>query len=604
MIELRQLAAGRLFEPASAPPVVRFAADELDHYLERICGVRPQRRQSERSGDAWLFLSATDVTAAEPLVVPPDAESVVVPSAQALAFAGRDARALLAAVYAWLEALGCRWSPQGRAAEHVPSVSAVRRGATPLVVRPAFARRVFTSDLGTFHYAMPERLQARRAADAAFVDWMVKAGTTGFSFIRHANDTQWLVPDLAADCARRGLGIEAGGHVLVELLPRSLFGAQPELFPLAADGQRTDLGNMCTANARALAIVGEHARRALSELPPAPFHLWGLDVLGGGWCHCAGCASLSPSDQAVRVCNAVGEGVPAGAPLFHLAYHDTLAVPTRVRPHPRVRVEFAPRERCYGHSLDDPRCEINAPFRDALAQHLEWFDGRVDVFEYYADTILFGGCAVPLVDVIAQDLAYYRRQGVQGVSCLTFGRYSLWAHGPNLLAFARGSQEPRRVAGAREEHCEGVYGGAATAMARYWAQLERAMANVVQFGDLKLPPPDAARGRQALAQTIAELPATESLLVAAAASLSAERHAAERHLLAYTRDTLTALHDWLHAVHVRDASRTTAARRAFDAALAHVEAVTLDVKGTWGAFDLEIAHAFFQAALSAGGSAD
>src|SRR4029453_4533927 len=114
------------------------------------------------------------------------------------------------------------------------------------------------------------------------------------------------------------------------------------------------------------------------------------------WCACAGCARLTPSDQAVRVCNAAAEG--GGGRIFHLAYHDTLDPPRSERPHPLVWAEFAPRERCYAHALDE-RCATNARYLRALEEHLAWFDGRVDVFEYYGDAILFGGCAVPLTRV-------------------------------------------------------------------------------------------------------------------------------------------------------------------------------------------------------------
>src|SRR5207247_2491924 len=78
----------------------------------------------------------------------------------------------------------------------------------------------------------------------------------------------------------------------------------------------------------------------------------------------------------------------------------------------------------------------------------ELFAGRVHVFEYYGDAILFGGCAVPLAEVVERDLDYYARAGVRGVSCLVFGQYSLWAYGVNLEAFARGAVVPAAAAAA------------------------------------------------------------------------------------------------------------------------------------------------------------
>ena len=53
--------------------------------------------------------------------------------------------------------------------------------------------------------------------------------------------------DAAAE-ATESLGIEVGGHALPALLPRTLFAAHPEYFPVGPDGHRTDLGNVCPSS--------------------------------------------------------------------------------------------------------------------------------------------------------------------------------------------------------------------------------------------------------------------------------------------------------------------------------------------------------------------
>src|SRR5213079_1375958 len=87
---------------------------------------------------------------------------------------------------------------------------------------------------------------------------------------------------------------------------------------------------------------------------------------------------------------------------------------------------------------------------------------------------------------------YYARAGVRGVSCLVFGQYSLWAYGVNLEAFARGAVFPTAAAGARGAHAA-RFGRAAEPVVRYLAALERVMAEVVTYGDVLLPPAEAAR---------------------------------------------------------------------------------------------------------------
>jgi hypothetical protein len=538
---------------------------------------------------AWLCLAGTDGhPPARSPDLPADHEYVAEPSGDALVLQAASPRALLAGVYALLEAAGCRWSPFGATDEHVPEGHAARR-VPRLAARPAFARRAYAADLQTWHVTMPERLADRLPHDVAFVDWMAKSGATGFQFIRHANDTDWIVPEVGAELVRRGLEVEGGGHALVELLPRGLFARHPDYFPLGPDRQRSDLGNACVSSREALALIAERARAARARIPgDSAFHLWGLDLLGGGWCACAGCERLTPSDQALRVCNATAE--VGGGRIFHLAYHDTLDPPRSERPHPRVWAEFAPRERCYAHALDE-RCTTNARYLRALVDHLAWFDGRVEVFEYYGDAILFGGCAVPLARVIARDLACYARLGVPGVSCLTFGRYSLWAYGVNVEAFARGVHDPRAAEGATAAHCARRYAAAAATMERYMARLEHAMATVVTHGDVLLPPRD--RDRAALAAVGRAAEELHALITTATGDPPTdERVAAQARLLDYTLYVLGALDAWLGGESVRALEDLSCAPQ-----LLH--GLGTDVIGTWGAYDLELTHHFFAAALRA-----
>jgi uncharacterized protein DUF4838 len=605
-MDLLCLAGGHLHhpEPASAP--VGFAAVELATYLGRLGGTVPVRRPRRGPRGAWLWLATGDREPPVAALAPPEAgEWEIRPAGDAVAIVGATPGALVRAVYALLEAAGCRWSPHGPADEYVPGRDAVVQSLTARVGRPAFARRAWVSDLATWHYTMPARLAERLPADLAFVDWMAKTGATSFLFIRHANDTQWVVPELGPALAMRGLEIEGGGHALVELLPRERFATHPEDFPVGPDGRRHDHGNACTSSPGALALVADGVRAACDAIPGASgLHLWGLDLPGGGWCHCASCAAWTPSDQALRVCNAAAERIGPGRRVFHLAYHDTLGPPRAVRPHAAVWAEFAPRERCYAHAIDDPACARNAVYRDALARHLDLFAGRVDVFEYYADAILFLGCSVPLVEVIARDLDYYALAGVRGVSCLTFGTYSLAAYGVNVEAFARGARDPAATRGARAVHCARRYGARAAAMDRYLACLEGALGSVVTDGDVGLPPrapARAARAQAGLDRALGHESELRRLLADAAAPPADGRLVADGHLLDYTLAVLAALRDWVASRldPAAPGARAEDALAALAAATAHVHAAGPDFAGTWGMYDLDLVHAFYGAALRA-----
>jgi hypothetical protein len=606
--DLARLAAGILLVPEDASEPVAFAAEELAAYLGRMFGASPERRTQAGSGSEWLAL-APDARPLPPVAVPAGCEYAVRPVDDRLVVTGATPRAVLAGVYALLQAAGCRWSPHGAAEEHVPGPGEARRTLPTMEGRPSFARRAYAADLAGWHYTMPDRLADRLPRDRAFIDWMAKSGATGFLFIRHANDSQWVIPELVPELRRRGLEVEGGGHALVELLPRALFAAHPEYFPVGADGRRSDLGNLCVSSGEALAIVRERARAARADIPGATgLHLWGLDLLGGGWCRCAGCAGRSASEQLLLACNEAADTVAEGGRIFHLAYHDTIEPPRRVTPDPRVWAEFAPRERCYGHALDDPACATNVPYRVALEEHVERFGGRVEVFEYYGDAILFGGCAVPLTGVIGRDLEYYQRAGVRGVSCLVFGDYSLWAYGVNVDAFARAALRPAAAAAALEAHAARRFGPAAGPMARYLTALEAVMGGVVTYGDVLLPPRDAERAaplRARLAAALGREPTLRRLIgEAAAAGGSPAVIAAEQRLLDYTLAVLGAVRGWLDG-HLDAAPGADVAERAvaaLSAAIRHVREVETSIAGTWGAHDLEVTHHFFAAALRARGA--
>jgi len=490
-IDRATLARQTIAVGAAAGEPLAFAADELRRYLARMSGVEIAVAPDPALPPRTLRLGAGPEVAA-----PPAADAFqLAPSESGVTLVGASERAVLHGVYRMLEDLGCTWSFHGAAHEVVPSLPATGARVAEARQQPGYAVRAYVTDIHTYHYHEPEVMAARLPADLAFTDWMGKSGANGFLFIRHPFDTDLTIPALLPEFRRRGIAPEYGGHVLPLLLPRERFAEHPEWFPAARDGRRHDLGNLCTASAEAMAEIAEAAVGYARMHPEmGVLHVWGADLFDGGWCHCGACAGWSVQDQSLRVCNAVAEALAhAGLdlPVCYLAYHDTIEPDLKLAPHARVWVEFAPRERCYGHALDDPACARNARYRESFDRHVELFGGRVRVFEYYGDAILFCGIAVPLTEVIAADLAYYHRAGAREISFLQFGAFSLWAHPLNFLEFAAQSTAARGGAAAARPRAPlgrelGAYPRA------YWSDLERAIAAVVTYGDVRQPPPRQA----------------------------------------------------------------------------------------------------------------
>jgi hypothetical protein len=578
---------------AAAPPVV-FAAQELRRYLEAMTGVAlpitPHASLCDRSA---LVVGAS---AAMPGPPPPQGFAVT-PDTRRITLSADSPRLLLDAVYALLEQVGCRWSLAGPQAEMLPGLAVATLELAPIERTPPFVLRGYTSDIMTWHYTQPEHLHERLPDDRTFIDWMGKSGANAFFYIRHPFDTQLTIPELLPEFSKRGIAVEYGGHVIPLLLPRPLFSEHPEYFPASPGGARTDHGNLCTSNATALATLSTNAVQYVREYPEMrALHIWGADLWDGGWCHCAACAALNAQDQSLRTCNAVARALAdAGVarPVCYLAYHDTLDAALTLLPEPNVVAEFAPRERCYGHALDDPSCATNRRYAAALERYVERFDGRVRLFEYYGDAILYFGCAVPLAQVIAADLAYYQRLGIHDILMLQFGMFSIWAYPLNFLTFAAAAAGV--PAAARCDDHWRRYGRHAAAARAVCGELEGLMRRVVTYGDIRRPPRQPERAATVLLGIDAALPQLEVLAdrleaLAADAPATDEALAAQAALLRYTHAVLGAVRQDLQDTLAR---RPPRANGRYADALPLIEAVDRRFKGVWGAVDLPLIHSFF-----------
>jgi hypothetical protein len=531
---------------------------------------------------------------------------------RALTIRSGSERGLIHAAANLLEGMGARFAP-GVAPEY-PRIDIARLAAVaPLRVEPSFARRAFVSDIMTWNYTLPDRLALHLRHDHEFIPWMARRGINAFSYIRHPHDTRLRIDEIAPLLRAHGIAAEYGGHVLQILLPRERFETAPELFPAGDDGQRRAGGNLCVSNPAAVEAVREGALRYVDEFPENELlHIWGADVRAGAWCRCGQCRELSPQLQYIEVVNAIaqslGERRGGKAPsVAYLAYHDTIEPHRGLRPLPNVWFEWAPRERCYSHAIDDPACETNPRYLETLKRYLELFDGRGHIFEYYADAILFGGLAFATPAIVARDLRAYRSLGIDSVTCLTFGAYSVLAYPANLETFVRCASDVNSDPdAARDETAAGRHPRCAPAMAAAYRAVERASRMALDYADVMhpvMPPEKARRKRAELAQAGAALREAIAAAGAIARSGGEPLAQAERQLWHYSAEVLEGLADYLAALELQGAARTTAGNTAIarvSDAIGIVRGIDLEIKGTWGAYDLEWIREIWLSALKRG----
>ena len=237
---------------------------------------------------------------------------------------------------------------------------------------------------------------------------------------------------LRLEAAKRGITLEYEAHAAGWLLPRSLFSFVPEWFRMDENGERKPDFNFCCSNPEALSYVSERTRllAKLLDTGVERYYFW-LDDVSGASCHCPLCQKLSPSDQQLRIVNAMLLGLKKDNPnakLSFIAYNDTLDVPMQTQPLDGVFLEYAPIGRNHHEAINSPDCEANARETRALKELISFFGAKdAKVLEYWMDNSFFSNWTKPPKrfeldeDVMKRDVEYYSSLGFTSIT--SFGCY-------------------------------------------------------------------------------------------------------------------------------------------------------------------------------------
>ena len=367
------------------------------------------------------------------LSVPPSLEGlqsdgyVIRITAEEIVLAAPTAKGVLNAVYDLAQRLGYVFLLPGATGERAPARREFHLPEGEMRANPRFKHRgIFWQPLEIKDYTVEE--------------WLRFHAKLRFNAVSHQASSLAL-------CEELGLRLEVGDHGLSHLLPREQFTEHPEYFrmfqPEDFRGKRQSDSNLCITNPQARRIVQENYHKKLANLEGVyAEHAWADDLPAGGWCLCAACRAFSPADQAMLATRVLAEVVaqhqlPHRVPM--LAYHDTMYPGRQIAPPREAFLLFAPRERCYGHALDDASCPRNRFYLQALREWTQCFAGSDDAhtFEYYFDQILFRGLHPFLPQIILDDMRVYESHGIQTHLFLQVGGAAV-APEFNALVFAQG----------------------------------------------------------------------------------------------------------------------------------------------------------------------
>ena len=221
--------------------------------------------------------------------------------------------------------------------------------------------------------------------------------------------------------AERGLKIEYEMHSARYLLPEAEFSAHPEWFRMNKDGERTADYNLCACSEEAVAYFAERAAALAKMLYRSTdrYFFW-LDDAKDAFCHCERCRELSPSDQQLKILNAVIRRLKRDNPratLAYLAYFECIKPPVSIKPDDGIFLEYAPFERNFKRPLSEDA--QSAPILDLLAV---FGKESAKALDYWYDNSLYSNWTKPPKafsvegEVMREDFAFYRSLGFSDFS--------------------------------------------------------------------------------------------------------------------------------------------------------------------------------------------
>lgn len=264
---------------------------------------------------------------------------------------GKSSRAILFAVYHFLQYIGIRWYFPGQRFEEIPNHLKVKSIAIHHVQIPHFTRR------GILVNGKPKNL----------LNWIDYAAKHRLNWVA-VDSIQWF-DRLQLEANRRGLDFDA-------MLPTlgNKFCTQSRIEFDSAETQVLDLNNkMPISNKKLYCIQPE---KYISR------------------CRCRG-------DKVNRVSGTILHRLNLlinNPKLYHqkrLAFRAQLSTwnfPPVTLPHPDVFLQLAPIHRCYAHSFNDTFCQVNRSYvSPTMNQLLRIFKPKdTEVLEYWLDATLFG----------------------------------------------------------------------------------------------------------------------------------------------------------------------------------------------------------------------
>lgn len=459
----------------------QFAATELQKYVKAVSGAELALNRPDAKQVISISVSKrNDLDLDDGFTIEADGKN--------LKITGSNERSAVYAVYAFLERhLGCRWpTPQE---EVVPKLDAIRLKDVKMAQQAGMRVRglIATPWWGPF--------------GPGIVDWMAK-NRMNFVIIGYPagyeESVEWRTANAAeAMWKKRGFMLAAGHHSFDFFVPpKTHFAAHPEYFALLG-GQRKPAGRsvqLCLSNPAVADVYVENVV-AFGQRHPEVKMLALFPNDGFGWCQCDGCRKFyrstcpirpelknpAASDLYMDFMNRVVPRISAKLPdrvIASGAYVNYAQAPETVKPLSTMSVFYAVYDRNYYKDPMPDSLKITNPDFPYMSKNIaDWghqLQGKGDliIYEYYNGGVFCHWQEIPLLELIAKEMSYYRAQGANG--CITQYSSALAdVCAVNTYALARFTWEPGATPRAvLEDYCTARYGKAGPSMLKFYQARE------------------------------------------------------------------------------------------------------------------------------------
>ncbi len=381
---------------ANASATDSYAAQRLKHYLDKITGesirIVPD---TAKVSEYEICVGATN-RAQKDFTESSDGSYIITSTAQRIVICGAGTKGTINGVYAFLEKYcGCHWYES-----QVIVVPENKKLSVPADIKIKYTP--------FFEYTETDTASSRDT------EFSLANGLTGGVYRNFTAEQGAAVDYLGPFC-----------HTFTTYYckPETYFEEHPEYFALR-NGVRNP-NQLCLTNEKVKEIVTAEVLTLLEaeHNPDAAIQIVSLTQHDNQlYCQCGNCKAIdnengSQSGTMISFVNEIARRVKEhgyGNVVFDtFAYQYTRKAPSKVVPREDVIVRLCSIECCFGHTLDDPKCEQNADFMNDLR---EWgkICNRIYIWDYvhnYANTL----CIFPNFAVLQRNVQIFYENNARGL---------------------------------------------------------------------------------------------------------------------------------------------------------------------------------------------